>query len=664
MLNKNKFEIILTCVVSAVFLIIFYFSNILFILLSIIVIIISTVNKKYNLAGLQLIMVSLLVAKIIDFFLPNIDVVIVLLVVLIIQVLNYITTMLIQKQEYEKFIEKKILIAKRNMIETNNTVILITRDNDVIWANENAYDEFVFLQRDQSLDFINDNVEDGMLEYANKYYRVIEQEDIYYLTNVTQQEREHKKLTNLQVIIGLIQIDNHAYLEQTMDRSEFLEMDTKIKLLLIDWFKLENIYYQQIGDDRFQINIPYLVLQKNIEEKFPQINKIIEELKESEFDVSLSMGIAYNYNNNLTIGQMANEALELANSRGGAQTVIFNNNKKLYFGGKISNSNRNIGIRSRFVYNTIEINAQNADVIYLMSHNNADYDALSSMVMVANLLVDLQKDIKIMLDKKSKKIILNMAKDIIDEDMLYYDTVVDKTKKNLLIVVDTQAKEILSHPKVYEEVNDCIVIDHHQTPENYIDSALFSWVEPIASSTTELISNMYLRANKKLNNKSFALLGLLAIITDTNNLKFRIASGTIDAIGFLIGEKATILEATELLEISKEEYLLKKKLLQDIDLNKNYAILEMEHEINDDLHAMIANEIIEIKEMFLVIVISKIATDKYKVKIRSNGKVNSKMFIEEFGGGGHSRQAAGIFSKEKISLMKEKIDKLQFEKGK
>lgn len=659
-INKNK--IIYSAIITGVLLLLYINFDILFMAIAIVILLLSLLNKWFSEMGVQISVTVLIVSKVVSFLVTEtVNALILLSIVLIIQVLNYVTVMIMQRQKYERFIEEKILIAKKNMIETNETFILIAQGEKLVWANARAYDEFPFLLRNQTIERITDNVHNGVVEIDNKFYSVKEEEEIYYLLNVTNQEREIKKLVDLQLIVGIVQIDNHVYLGQTMDRSDFLEMDTKIKLQLIEWFKSEKMYYQEIGDDKFQINIPYTTLQNCIEEKFIQITNIIDPLKEENFDVSLSMGIAYNYATNLEIGQMANEALELANSRGGAQTVIFNNGKRTYFGGKISNSKSNIHIRSRFVYNTIENNTKNADIIYLVAHQNADYDALSSMILVANLLKEYGKEIKVMVDKNSKRIILENAKKLVADEMLFTDTVVDMTKNNLLIVVDTQSPEYISHPKLYDEIGECIVIDHHQTPEKYMNQTLFTWVEPTASSTTELILSMYLSTNNKINNKDVAMLAMLAIITDTNNLKFRIASSTIDAIGFLINEKATLIEAMEQLEISKDDYLYKKQILQEVEMFEDYSLLEIDYEIEDDLHAIIANELIEVKEMYLVAVICKVTTDKYKLKMRTNGKLNAKGFLEEFGGGGHARQAAGVFGYDTIQAIKEKINKLKFE---
>ena len=64
-----------------------------------------------------------------------------------------------------------------------------------------------------------------------------------------------------------------------------------------------------------------------------------------------------------------------------------------------------------------------------------------------------------------------------------------------------------------------------------------------------------------------------------------------------------------------------------------------------------ADSILEIKDVKASIVISNVDY-QYIVKVRSMGDINAKLFIEEFGGGGHATQAAGILNHDQyIGLM-------------
>lgn len=68
----------------------------------------------------------------------------------------------------------------------------------------------------------------------------------------------------------------------------------------------------------------------------------------------------------------------------------------------------------------------------------------------------------------------------------------------------------------------------------------------------------------------------------------------------------------------------------------------------------------EISNIYGAVIISKI-DDKYKVKMRSDGRVNVKLLLEEYGGGGHMSQAAGILSEKNKELLINDIIKYEGE---
>ena len=73
-------------------------------------------------------------------------------------------------------------------------------------------------------------------------------------------------------------------------------------------------------------------------------------------------------------------------------------------------------------------------------------------------------------------------------------------------------------------------------------------------------------------------------------------------------------------------------------MNK-FAIIEVDNEKDQILLSMAVNKISEMKNINAAVIISN-NDSKVIVKVRTNDKVNAKVFVEEFGGGGHARQAA------------------------
>lgn len=567
--------------------------------------------------------------------------------VVIILIVNKLIQDSLLKQQQDEFVKTKLNIAKRNIIDSSDYIIVfVDEDLSVLWANEKAYNEFPSLLQTQSFEQFSGMKEGEPFLYNNNVYQVHIDDGAYYLKNITKTYRESKTMISRQTVMGYLQIDNYDYFKSQMDAVDFFEMVKTIKSHIVNWCDDNSIYYQEIEEDRMQLLLPLDYIQGQEEKKYNDISKIVKEIRESDYEITLSLGIAYEFDSVLSIGNKAKEAIELAISRGGAQIVVFQGAKKRYYGGRVNALKNSSKIRARFVFNTISSIIEEKEVIYLLTHRNPDYDSIGSILLMKKLIEEQldvsDKEFRVVLDRNINPEYLEMIRPILG-DQLMTDAVVDQTKNNLLLVLDTNSKDIISHLKLYEEINECIVVDHHQAPEHYLDVSLFSWIEPNASSTTELVCEMFGATNTVLKDRKIAKLGLLGILTDTNSFRFRADQYALSATSFLVGAGVTINEAMDELQLTVEDYDLKRRILSNTLFVKKFAICEVDYNVDDVLLSIVGNELVDIKDVDCAIVIAKSKIEgKYIVKLRSTPRINSKRIIEDFGGGGHARQAAGV----------------------
>ncbi len=586
----------------------------------------------------------------------------ILISVLLILLINKIIQDSLLKQQQDEFVKAQMNIAKRNIIDSSEYIIIfVDEDYTVLWANEKAYDEFPELLANQDFSNHRSIVPGQEYNYNNNVYETHFEDGAYYLRNITKTYRQNRTMIERQTVMGYIQIDNYDYFKSQMDSITFFEMINVIKSNLISWCESNNIYYQEVEEDVMQLLLPLSYIIDQDGKRYPDITTLVDNIRKSDYEVTVSVGIAYEFPDVVTIGNKAKEALELAISRGGAQVVVFEGSKRRYFGGRVNALKNSSKIRARFVFNTISSIVEEKEVIYLVTHVNPDYDAIGSMLLMRKLIseqVDVsEKTIKFVVDKNINPEYLEMIEPILGNELMT-DTVVDKTKDNLLLVLDTQSKDIISHQKLYDEINDCIVVDHHQTPERYLDVTLFSWIEPNASSTTELVCEMFLATNTELKDKMIAKLGLLGIITDTNSFRYRADQYALSATSFLVAAGVTINEAMDKLQLKSEEYDLKQKIISHAIFKKKFAICEVDFNANDIILSIVGNELADIQDVDCAIVIAKSNVEgKYIVKLRSTPRVNSKKLIEPFGGGGHARQAAGVLDSSNRQALLDAIEK-------
>ncbi|MFV0288086.1 MAG: DHH family phosphoesterase [Mycoplasmatales bacterium] len=568
------------------------------------------------------------------------------------------------KRKEQDYIKEQIKVAKEDIFNTENVIIFIIRKNKIVWANDNGYEHFPTIKQKRNATFLieNSDNEEEILKYNNKIYKVLAKGEIYFLLEITTDYRKQQKLQQNQTIIGFFQIDNMQSIQQSMDTLEFSKFKSQFEQQIFKMFIENKVFYKQIDDKTFYLNYPYSYLQKCIKDRFLDIGEIIKEYHDQNIVITTTMGIAYNYQDISKAGKKAQEALELAISRGGAQIVIFDDDEKYYYGGGFVTTKGSHRLRARIINNTLIRTLHDKDIIYLMTHKNPDYDAIASILLIYTYLKKENIEVKIILDNEKSLLLYDLDdKDFAGDIITSY--VIDNTKKNILMVLDTQSKDIVSHPEILEELNEVIIIDHHQTPANYFRGNIFSWIEPNASSTTELIMSILIVSNRLQKGAYLNNLGILGILTDTNKFKYRTSYQTLDALMHLTEQGGDLVASLKSMYLPKEQFLKKQKLLNEISFLGKFALVEIEEKIDDILLSIVADELTQMKDIEGSIVISVHSTEeeflhKYQVKIRTTNKISAKSLIEEYGGGGHFLQAAGILNYEQKEALKEKIENL------
>ncbi len=582
-------------------------------------------------------------------------------IILLFVAIYYFVSEIFNRQEQKVFLENNLMIAKQMILDDNDTVLLIVRNKKVIWGNDFAYQEFPVLLDNRDIKSINlDSLDqESKFNYKNKTYLCNVSHSVYTVKNITSQERELKILEENKPNIGILQIDNYESISQTLSDADFISVERNLKSCLINYFIENNIYYVQVSKDKYQLMFPTSILNNLVKNRFTIFNDIISDIEDFGYSITLSLGVATNFETAIEASNKANEAIDLAINRGGAQTVYFEGENREFYGGTVSVVSGSIKMKARLMANTILNIASKRDVIYIMTHIRPDSDGLASVCLMYELIKNkTEADIKILIDNDIDEKLAYQIDDLLQDVGYFYDVVVDHTKRNLLFILDTQSEQLISNKGIVKEIEDIIIIDHHQTPLDYLEYTLFNWIEPTASSTTELITEILNVSNVEINNKNLANFALLGLITDTNNFNFRTSSSTLETIANLVSRGGNINEARKLQYINFDSFLKITDLLSTSYLMDNFAIMRTQIEKDDVVLSMCANYLIEIEAILASVVISETKDDVNKVKIRTDGTINARELIEEFGGGGHLRQAAGILNDEKVHLLLQKISEM------
>ena len=64
------------------------------------------------------------------------------------------------------------------------------------------------------------------------------------------------------------------------------------------------------------------------------------------------------------------------------------------------------------------------------------------------------------------------------------------TDETLLVVVDTHKPSMVIEERLLNRIDKVVVIDHHRRGEEFIKNSLLVYMEPYASSTAELVTEL------------------------------------------------------------------------------------------------------------------------------------------------------------------------------
>lgn len=570
----------------------------------------------------------------------------------------YFLTTYFHRHEDEKFIEEKLLIANKEIIKAPNTLILIVRDQKIIWCNDLCYSEFPILKDTRNVKDFPFKTKVTPFHFNDHVYEFQENDGLYFIKNITNEYNTLNHLRNMQTNIAILNIDNFHYLEEQLPREDFGKITRDLRIDLLKYFDAHNIFYQENNGDRYQLIIPEEELSIMIKNRFNDLYDIFEKYQTQSFTVSYSLGVALNQDSIRQTGYRAMEALELAISRGGAQTVIFDDEKRIIFGGGADVIHGSTLMKARLMSQTLLNIVKSKKHVFLMGHRNPDCDCIGAMLLSYRLIrYKYDTNITIIIDDENARLI----NDLLDSptNLNFQSSIDERVENSLLIVVDTQSRNYVFDTKALDNISDIVLIDHHQAPDDVITNPVTKWVEPGLSSSVEMFLQMLAIAQVKLNNKKLSTYVLYAMLVDTNFLTYRVNDTTFDMIKRLVNDGGNLVQARRMTFDSYHDFKQLNQLAGQVFVDNACSIVETKNIDNHVLLSRVANKILEIEGVQVSMVCS-IVDENYIVKLRSMGNVNVKMIIEEFGGGGHAMQAAGILTNHQYSKLKEKIHNFKY----
>ena len=643
-------------------------------------------KRKYELIISTIFLIGAILCGIFDIF----SLVIYLLIGLLIFVF-YILQKKKSLEQMERYISKLTNRIKDSSEKGINKfpigIIVIDENKNIEWANNFIYKNIkveeikglniLELMPEISELFDLETPVDNQFEIFGKFYKVNYQKDsgYIYFFDITESKVVMQRFRDTRPIILNLSLDNYEDVYDSLEDEVASRLDATVVVTLTDWAKKNSIYLKRIDDDRFIGLLNVKDLKKIEKEKF-QILDTIRNLKE-EFDapITLSIGVGMGTDFLPELGELAKSSLDLALGRGGDQVAMKDVDGTIrFYGGKTNPQEKRTRIKARVVSNALADIVSDSDKIIVMGHKRPDFDAVGACVGIYTFSKIVGKECYIILnDSDRDETIQKVMFEIDNSDEQLSKVFVDSdeawelmTPQTTLIVVDTSDASRVIDAAILSKANRKVIIDHHRRGEDIITNPLLTYIEPYASSSSELIAELieYQTKIEKITPIAATIM-LGGIVVDTQNFSIRTGSRTFDAAAYLRSNGADPTRVKTILKEPFENFMNRVEIINNSIQKTPEIIMAKAPEDKYYTNVMLAQSadlLLTLKGIECSFAIGYLEEGKVGISARSLGNINVQLIMEERGGGGHLANAAtqieGINLDEALDRLNDAIDKI------
>ena len=364
-------------------------------------------------------------------------------------------------------------------------------------------------------------------------------------------------------------------------------------------------------------------------------------------NLSISIGVGRGAKTLREAQDMAVQALDMAQGRGGDQAAEMTPDGFTFYGGVSHGVEKRSKVRSRIVADQLVKLIKEADHVVIMGHRMSDLDAIGSAEGVLRIckICDVPAVIAVRRDATLAGSLIDALVKAGQED----DFIDPKgalpiiSKKTLCIVVDTYQTGLVESKEILEKCGKIAVIDHHRKGVGYIEDAALVCHEPYSSSASELVTELlqYVGTRDDKPNRVEAEGLLSGIMLDTRDFTLHTGVRTFEAAAALRRYGAETERVRQLFDVTMVEYNAKAALVEAAQMYKGCAISvggELAPEARVAV-AQAANDLLTIQGVDASFVAVPVGTG-VNISARSLGAVNVQVIMESLGGGGHQTMAA------------------------
>lgn len=636
----------------------------------------------------------LLAFIIITFLLGHIDVAAFELVIVLILSAYHVRSKKVKNKEVVNYLESLAFYVdsatRDSVLNFPLPMVVLDASGGIIWYNglfasiiksENVFEKSIHMVLpDISIQKMMEGKETIAFytEYGGRFYQVVGNiveptqssvsgnTIILYLVDRTNEHKLEHTVVESEAVSAIVLIDNYDEIIKTVSENERPLATAAIEHKINEWVASLNGVITKYEKDKYNVVFENKFLKEQIDKRFDVLKNVGELEFENKIHATLSIGIGQGGKNLAENYQFASAAVDMALGRGGNQTVIKNIEKFSFFGGNTQEIERRTKVKPRVVAHALLKLAQQANLVLIMGHKNADADVIGSSVGLSRVLRNVGIRTKIVMDRQS-----SLAPYLVDSVTDNKDIIISCNEAieicdryTLLIIVDTHKPSYVECAKLLTQTDQIVVIDHHRKAADSVENVVLSYMEPYASSTCEMVTEImqYLEETPQLNVSEAQAL-YAGITLDTKNFTVKTGVRTFEAASFLRRLGVDTVAVKRLFQNDLPSYIKRARIVTEAQLYSEdiaISIFDGEDATPNILISQAADELLNISGVNASFVLCKNGEDVL-ISGRSLGSINVQLILEMLGGGGHmtvaGAQLQSISIDEAMQKLKEAIDK-------
>ena len=580
----------------------------------------------------------------------------------------------------------ELLMESGSVVFKNSTspAVAFDKNGKVLWYNEamnsviSSYENYIGanisdLLRTSPDDLLGESATVSVSDniYSVEGFTVSERGSALYLvilTDITLLTETERKYRDERVAVAYIAIDNvEDVLQYVQDKfaSAVSSIDDKLKA----WASSMNGIIKSYDNDKYIMLFDSFYLDKCINDRFAILDEIRESRVGDGVSITVSIGVSRSKNSLAERELDARDAVDLALQRGGDQAVYKSEDSIEYFGGRTKSVYKRSNVRSRAFLTQLTALMVRSDNVIIMGHRYGDFDSFGASVGVARLAMLCGAKVNIAVDSRDKN--LAPCVQMMQSTDVYSQVFVDNAEgldligaDTLVILVDHNTISRAQFSDISAKANAVAIIDHHRQVDALSQNVKISYIEPSASSTCEMVTEMLESAVSSQNIlKQEADILLSGILLDTKQFTRNTGTRTFGAAQYLRGAGANPSDVYNLFKTLPEDLSKEARFHTSIVMyNGNIAIASCDGETDESyriIASKAADKMLTLKGVDAAFTLVRIG-DQIHISGRSSGTINVQLILEKLHGGGHFDVAGAQVSSDSIytvlETLKESID--------